>query len=153
MSEPIPFTPVPTRKDVMGWTASKQHQFILELAATGSVTLAAEAVGMSPRSAYRLRHHPQGQQFSNAWVLALARAGAFLLSVAADRAITGTRREVWKDGKLVLTTVTQSDRLLMFAIDRLRPGIFGHVPSAEELSKALAPLAPLPDLDPPEGLE
>lgn len=144
MSEPVPFSPVPSRKEVTGWTVLKQRNFIAELAASGSVSLAAQSVGMSARSAWRLRHKPGAEEFSAAWSLALRRAGAFLLSVAVDRAVHGTRKEIWKDGKLIATQIAPSDRLLMFAIDRLTPGVFGTVPTVDQIVGHASRFQPLP---------
>lgn len=55
---------------------------------------------MSVRSAYRLRGRPEADDFDLAWRKALRRAGSCLMGVALDRAINGTRREIWKDGTL-----------------------------------------------------
>ncbi len=112
------FKPVPTRKSVAGWTADRQRAFIEHLAATGSVTHAAAHVGMSVRSA---------------WQLALRRAGSYLMGIALDRAINGTRREIWKDGKLIATQITPSDKLLMFAIDRLDPVRYTRTPTPDDI--------------------
>jgi hypothetical protein len=126
------FQPVPTRKHIAGWTAERQRAFIEQLAATGSVTQAAAHVGLSVRSAYRLRGHPEAHDFDLAWRAAIRRAGSYLMGVALDRAINGTRRELWKDGKLVATQIAQSDRLLMFAIDRIS-AYFATTPTPDDL--------------------
>jgi hypothetical protein len=127
------FKPVPTRKSVAGWTADRQRAFIEHLAATGSVTHAAAHVGMSVRSAYRLRGRPEADDFDEAWQLALRRAGSYLMGIALDRAINGTRREIWKDGKLIATQITPSDKLLMFAIDRLDPVRYTRTPTPDDI--------------------
>lgn len=116
------FTPEPTRKRYAGWTVEKQVDFINLLATFGSVRKAAEAVGMSESSAYRLRARPNYESFHNAWDLALTSAATQLLAVAVDRALHGSPREYWKDGKLVGTVVTPSDKMLMWAVEKLQPG-------------------------------
>ncbi len=108
-----------------GWTADRQRQFIATLANTGSVTEAARAAGIAVRSAYRLRHHPQGAAFARAWEAALMTAASRLTAVAFDRAITGAPRRLWRDGELVATTTVPSDRMLMFLLRHLQPRLFG----------------------------
>jgi hypothetical protein len=132
------FEPVPTRKHIAGWTAERQRAFIKELAASGSVSHAAAHVGMSVRSAYRLRGRAQAQDFDRAWHQAIWRAGSYLMAVAMERAVHGTRRELWKDGKLVATQIAPSDKLLMFSIDRLTPGVFSRTPTPEDIQKNTA---------------
>lgn len=62
-----PFYPVPTRTRRDGWTVKRQADFIGMLAETGSVIGACEAVGMSRKSAYRLRALPGAESFAAAW--------------------------------------------------------------------------------------
>jgi hypothetical protein len=108
-----------------GWTADRQRQFIATLANTGSVTEAARAAGIAVRSAYRLRHHPQGHAFARAWEAALMTAASRLTAVAFDRALTGAPRRLWREGELVATTTVPSDRMLMFLLRHLQPRLFG----------------------------
>ena len=59
------FTPVPRkcqRHD--GWTPERQRAFIERLADYGSVRAAANAVGMTPESAYQLRRQPGAEPFA-----------------------------------------------------------------------------------------
>lgn len=71
------FTPVPLRTRRDGWTPTRQRNFLATLARTGRVVSAAQAVGLSVRSAYKLWHHPQAASFRAAW--RQARAAAFEL--------------------------------------------------------------------------
>src|SRR5919112_1371749 len=66
-----PFYPVPTRIRRDGWTVQRQADFVGMLAETGSVIGACEAVGMSRKSAYRLRALPGAESFAAAWDAAL----------------------------------------------------------------------------------
>jgi len=66
-----PFYPVPTRTRRDGWTVERQADFLGMLAETGSVIGACEAVGMSRKSAYRLRALPGAESFAAAWDAAL----------------------------------------------------------------------------------
>lgn len=54
-----------TRRD--GWTAERQLRFLDMLARTRSVTRAAAAAGLSPKSAYRLRTRADGALFAAMW--------------------------------------------------------------------------------------
>ena len=65
------FYPVPTRTRRDGWTVERQADFLGLLAETGSVIGACEAVGISRKSAYRLRALPGAESFAAAWDAAL----------------------------------------------------------------------------------
>jgi hypothetical protein len=72
-----PFVPVPLRTRRDGWTAERQGRFIGWLAQTGSVAAAAQRVGCSRETAYRLRRRQGAESFAAAWDAVLAlRAGA-----------------------------------------------------------------------------
>ena len=66
-----PFYPVPIRARRDGWIMARQADFLGILAQTGSVAGACEAVGMSRKSAYRLRSLPGAESFAAAWDAAL----------------------------------------------------------------------------------
>ena len=55
-----------------GWTVERQLAFLDMLARTGSVTTAADVVGMSRESAYRLRKRASAALFAAQWDRALA---------------------------------------------------------------------------------
>lgn len=70
---PIPaFTPVPVRARKDGWTVERQREFIRLLHVRPDIGKAAKAVGMSRRSAYRLRERPGAESFAAAWDAAFA---------------------------------------------------------------------------------
>lgn len=121
-----------------GWTAERQRIFLDTLANTGRVTEAAEMADITPRSAYRLRNHPQGTAFAAAWDAAMMRAGGRLLSVAMERAITGTPRVIWREGRIVGEVAMPSDRLLMFLLRHLDPGVFDSRVHADDRARRLA---------------
>lgn len=54
------------------WTPDRQRRFLTYLLASGNVTQAARAVGMSPASAHRLRRRLAGSVFDRTWSHALA---------------------------------------------------------------------------------
>lgn len=76
-----PFYPVPLRTRSDGWTVKRQTDFLGMLAETGSVLGACEAVGISRKSAYRLRARPGAESFAAAWDAAL---GAPVRKVTVD---------------------------------------------------------------------
>ena len=84
-----------TRHD--GWTPDRQQDFIATLCHGYSVAAAAATVGMSARSAYRLRNHPAAAGFRAAWDAAVAPAiaprGPDLLDKALARMIVPGRFE------------------------------------------------------------
>lgn len=112
------YTPVTLRARHDGWTAQRQRGFLRALAETGCISEAAHITGITPRSAYRLRHHPEGRAFAAAWDQALQLAAARLMTTAYERAIKGGVRETWKDGKIVAEVREPSDRLLVWLLNR-----------------------------------
>lgn len=116
MSDPFPFTPVPTTPRHDGWTAPKQRAFIDLLAECGVVAAAAKAVGMSPRSAYALRKRPDAASFAAAWDDALACGRGASLSRAIERAIDGEVRRVYYRGRPVGEYRVYNNRLLIAAL-------------------------------------
>jgi hypothetical protein len=68
-----------SRRD--GWTVKRQTDFLGMLAETGSVLGACEAIGISRKSAYRLRARPGAESFAAAWDAAL---GAPVRKVTVD---------------------------------------------------------------------
>ena len=121
------FTPVPrkcARHD--GWTPERQRAFIERLADYGSVRAAANAVGMTPESAYHLRRQPGAEQFRQAWQAALDLGIERIEDVAMDRALNGIEVPVYSYGKLVGTRRIYNDRLLMFMLRNRAPARFAE---------------------------
>jgi len=109
---PIDFTPVPRlRKRRNGWSPEAQRAFIDALEQCGSVSLAARAVGMSARSAYRLLYSPGAESFADAWDQAIARGVEALRWNALDRALNGAWVPVVRRGRIVSFEHRRSDRL------------------------------------------
>mgnify|MGYP003576933196 CR=1 FL=1 len=115
------YAPVTLRARHDGWTAQRQRAFLRALADTGCISEAANAAGITPRSAYRLRNHPDGEVFAMVWDRALQFATARLMTTAYERALKGGVREMWRDGALVATVRQPSDRVLMWLLDRIAP--------------------------------
>jgi len=114
------------RRRIDGWTAARQRIFLAALADTGCVSVAAEAADITPRSCYRLRRHPQAAAFARGWDEALLIATGRLAAIAFERAIVGTPREIWRDGKLVAEMSVPSDKIMLFLLQRLLPRTYGQ---------------------------
>ncbi len=87
------FHPVPIRTRSDGWTPVRQAEFIGMLAETGSVSAAAQFVGMTRETAYRLRRKPGAEEFAHAWDVALMISGK---SVALPRARKVSHAPTWR---------------------------------------------------------
>ena len=86
----LAFTPVPHRRQrADGWTPLAQQRFIRALEAMGSVSAAAKAVGMSRRSAYKLRDRDDADSFARAWDQALDLGRGRMFDYAMERALNG----------------------------------------------------------------
>lgn len=145
-ADPASFTPVRLSPRRDGWTAERQRKFIEALADTGCVSEAARVAGVSAWSAYRFRRRAGAEGFDSAWASALTIATQRLASIAFERAIHGSRREIWKDGEMVAEIRQPSDRLLMFLLSHFDPMRFGklsgilHFPVPDPCATARAAL-------------
>lgn len=91
-------------------------EFIVELAATQCVALAARSVGMSRQSAYKLRAREQNEPFDLAWAIALEQGHEQLYRAALARAVSGTEVPVYQRGELVGTRRQFDERLTCFLL-------------------------------------
>lgn len=123
--DPFDFAPFPsasTRHD--GWTPERQRLFIAALRQIGTVSAAARAAGMSPKSAYALlkRAGPESG-FAYAWAEALAAGRSTAWLTAVDRAINGVETPYFYRGIQRGTRRVYNDRLLIAtfrAIERVQ---------------------------------
>src|SRR5438309_129567 len=129
------FTPAPTRKQKVGWTADRQRKFIEHLALNGHAGEAAALVGLSSSSAYRLANKAGADSFSRAWDAALRQAATRLAAIAVDRAVNGRVERFYRNGELVMERRVPSDYLLTWLLSRLDPLQFGS-PGARALAAA-----------------
>jgi hypothetical protein len=84
------FTPVPlTRVRHDGWTPERQRQYLIALAAMGTVDSAAQAVGMSRISAYKLKGRADAESFAREWDRAVGFGRSMQYDYAMERAING----------------------------------------------------------------
>ena len=105
------FTPAPVRARKDGWTPERQREFIRLLHVTRNIGKAATAVGMSRRSAYRLRGRPGAEGFAAAWDAAFAfkpPPARTNFSQLWYRALFGKTKPIVRRGKQV-GTITQPD--------------------------------------------
>jgi hypothetical protein len=94
----------------------RQRQFLKVLTVSGSVETACEAAGMSRQSAYRLRLHPSGKAFRDAWARALVASVSSIREIAFERAVNGVEEPIWENGKFLGYRKVYNDRLLMFLL-------------------------------------
>lgn len=85
-SAPIDFTPAAIRARRDGWTPERRRAFIAALSLRPSVTAAAASVGLSARSAYKLRQKVGAEGFAAAWDRAIEAAFARRIAAAAAAA-------------------------------------------------------------------
>lgn len=93
------------------WTKPKMADFLRHLAATHSVTAAARGVGMSRKSAYKLRARLKGEPFDIAWEAAFRHGYDNLAHAALDRAINGVEVPHYRNGERVGTSRRFDERL------------------------------------------
>ena len=117
--------PVPVRPRHDGWTRARQMGFIDALAACGCVAEAAGRVGISARSAYRLRARPEAASFRAAWDAALDHAVERIADAAFGRAMNGVERPIFFQGQQVGSWRQYDERLAMFILARRAPERFG----------------------------
>lgn len=150
--------PVKRTRRLGAWTDVLQRQFIEELAATCSVTEAAQAVGMSTTSCYRLRNAPDGEGFARAWDAAIHASAKQLVDALFDRALNGVEHVVYdRHGNRIGAHRRYDNRLAMQLIrahlperyartERPRPG--DPVPTPTTVGEALVALTPVTPPDP-----
>lgn len=110
------FPLVPARPRHDGWSPERQRAFIAHLADSGSVSAAAEHVGMSTASAYALRRRADARGFDAAWAAALQVGRRRLIDIAYERAVNGTAIPIFHRGEQVGERIHHDNRLLMFLI-------------------------------------
>lgn len=129
----FPFTPVALAARHDGWTAERQIAFINALADCGCVADAARAAGMSVRSAYRLRAHPQAGSFRQAWESAMEWAIQLLQDAVLSRAIKGVPIPHYHLGKKVGEHRRYDERLAQFLLRTRAPAYYGRAAEQREL--------------------
>jgi hypothetical protein len=117
--EELAFTPVPVKPRQDGWTVERQRWFILRLAIGGCVAVAAKGVGMTRKSAYRLRERPGAESFAEAWDRARGWGEDRTVDVGLERSICGERVPIVRNGRVVGEMQRFDNRLSMAVLNAL----------------------------------
>jgi hypothetical protein len=117
--EELAFTPVPVKPRHEGWTVERQKWFILRLALGGCVSVAAKGVGMTRKSAYRLRGRPGAESFAAAWERAQSWGRDRTVDVGLERALLGERVPIVRNGRVVGEIRRHDNRLAMAVLNAL----------------------------------
>lgn len=113
----ILFVPVPTaRKRADGWTPARQQRFLAALYACGVVATAAQSVGMTAATAYRLRHRAGGESFAAAWDKLLREARERALDMAMEQALGRNFVPRTYRGLFVGTVTADNERMILAAL-------------------------------------
>jgi hypothetical protein len=132
-----PARPVPYVRRGDRWNKPKMAEFLRQLAATHSVTAAARAVGMSRRSAYKLRTRLKGQPFDIAWEAAFRHGCDELAHTALELALEGEVVRHYYQGELKGTYRKRNPQLIVQLLKmRNREGapLLGRYNAAAEYS-------------------
>lgn len=117
----LAFDPVAVAHRRGGWTPERQREFIEALADCGVVREAAARVGMTEQSAHWLRRRADAESFGLAWDAALRIGMDRLRSVAYERAVNGTVKRTYYQGKVVGEDRVYNDRLLIYLLGKAEP--------------------------------
>jgi hypothetical protein len=100
-----------------GWTRERMIGFLEALVETASVSIAAQSVGMTRQTAYRLRARLIGQPFDHAWEAALEFGLQQLHCEALDRAMNGVPVPIYFGGEQVGERRQYNETLTRFLLD------------------------------------
>lgn len=103
LPEELAFTPVARHgKPWTGINAQKQRIFIARLAATGAVSMAAQAIGHSSSALYQLRKRAGADSFAAAWDRAVEMGARRVADLLMEYAIYGVPETLSKEGRVIL---------------------------------------------------
>lgn len=141
-----PFLPVPLRTRRDGWTSARQARFIAELVRTACVRKAAQAIGLTRESAYRLRRHPAAGSFRAAWDTAVSRKQQprwkFTQAEARDLAVDGPFHIALHRGQPRTVRRKPDDSRLLSFVNRLDRLLAQITPAQEDVLLAWAVTQP-----------
>lgn len=129
-----PSLPKPASRPASDLTLRKLNTFLLHLGRTGSVTFAAARANLSRRALYK--HRAADEAFAGYWEEALDLGVERLQDDAMRRALEGTPRAVFRNGRQVGSVQQFDNRLLQFLLKAHRPETYGE--------RGKAALSPLP---------
>lgn len=130
------FHPVPVTARAGGWSVQRQGDFIGWLAMTGSVAEAARRIGMTRKSAYRLRARPGAAGFAAAWDAALGVAHVPVrLASAKDTGLeagyryrAGLVKVQMRNGRFVASRSIPDNNALLQYLAQLDRALAAHPP-------------------------
>jgi hypothetical protein len=131
----LDFTPVPrATKRWNGLTDLKQRTFIQLLADSGSVTMAAKAIGTSPSAMYGLRRREGSESFAAAWEAAIEIGARRVLDTLMEHAIHGTPETIFQDGEVVAERRKYNHRSMMWIVSQRFPEKYGSATGLMDMS-------------------
>lgn len=129
------FTPVPRgAKRWNGLTELKQRTFIQLLADSGSVTMAAKAIGTTTSAMYSLRRGAGAESFAAAWEAAIDIGARRVLDTLVEHAIHGTPETIIQDGEVVAERRRYNHRAMMWIVSQRFPEKYGSATGLMEMS-------------------
>lgn len=149
--KPVP-EPAPEEEEGLpqrGPSAASLRSFLHYLARSGSVTFAATRACLERRTLYRRR--ASDEAFAAGWDEALQLGIDRLQDDAMQRALHGTERTVYRNGKQVGSTQQYDNKLLQFLLRAHRPEVYADKkqsaapPLPFDLAQRLAASAPRAD--------
>jgi hypothetical protein len=131
----LEFTPVPrATKRWNGLTELKQRTFIQLLADSGSVTMAAKAIGTTTSAMYGLRRREGAESFAAAWEVAIDIGARRVLDTLVEHAIHGTPETILQDGEVVAERRRYNHRAMMWIVSQRFPEKYGSATGLMEMS-------------------
>jgi len=131
----LDFTPVPRgTKRWNGLTELKQRTFIQLLADSGSVTMAAKAIGTTTSAMYGLRRREGAESFAAAWEVAVDIGARRVLDTLVEHAIHGTPETILQDGEVVAERRRYNHRAMMWIVSQRFPEKYGSATGLMEMS-------------------
>lgn len=136
---------MPARKS---FTRARRELFLETLRATGNVSEAAKAAGISRSRVYQVRG--ESQSFAGAWDDAVSAVEDRIESEAVRRAVEGVEEPYYYQGKECGTVRKYSDALLMFLLKTRCPERYGDKAGAGDAPAAGQVVFELNFAGPPE---
>jgi hypothetical protein len=131
----LEFTPVPRgTKRWNGLNQLKQRTFIQLLADSGSVTMAAKAIGTSSSAMYNLRRSEGAESFAAAWEVAVDIGARRVLDTLMEHAIHGTPETIIQDGEVVAERRKYNHRAMMWIVSQRFPEQYGSATGLMDMS-------------------
>lgn len=122
------------KKTIVRWSQEREDMFLEVLAQTANVRSALRVAGFSDSNVYRKRS--QSAAFRARWAAALREGFVKLETEMLRRALDGTEKPVFHQGKLVATITEYDNRIGLALLSAHRDAVMGTAPIAPALSEA-----------------